>query len=268
MSGSRSIYASQSLHIDYFWSDANSREKIGFAFSDRGHRVLVGNTSTGNFLLSNGYDVIAFKSSADDWFQETPIEIFAIIDALCREKGYRSRISVANSMGSYGAIAFSKLLKLDIVVAYGPRFSALRSFHRRHVVDPPLELRYLVSDETIAKSCKFALVYDRLDHDRFHVHALKEIIPPENVEELILLHSGHGAITFLHEVGRLKETTLSLLHGRRPNARELRADAPLGPISHDPVRAAGEAEKIQGPRRPRPFLQPTPAAEKSGSHRA
>lgn len=224
MLGSNKIYASDSLHIDYFWNEENKLQKLAFVFSDRGNRVLVGNASGGNFLLSNGFDVIAFKSSADDWFQETPVDIFAAIDALCAQKGYGSRVSMANSMGAYAAIAFSRLLKLDVVVAYSPQYSVLRSFDRRFEADPAIDWRYVISGETIAETCRFVIVYDQLDFDRFHVRELKAIIPAESFEELILPYAGHGVTTYLHEIGRLKDTTLSLLQHRRPSMRELRVD--------------------------------------------
>jgi hypothetical protein len=224
MLGSSNIYASDSLRIDYFWNDANGRGKLAFVFSGRGNRILGGNSFGGDFLLANGFDVVAFKSSEDDWFQKTPADIFVTIDALCAQKGYRSRVSMANSMGAYAAIAFSRLLKLDAVVAYSPQYSVLPSFDRRFEADPAIDWRYVISCETIAETCRFVIVYDKLDIDRFHVRALKAIIPAENFEELILPYTGHGVTTYLHEIGRLKDTTLSLLQGRRPSLRELRAE--------------------------------------------
>ncbi|MBY6240837.1 hypothetical protein [Methylosinus sp. Sm6] len=224
MLGCSNIYASTSLRIDYFWNDENERRKLAFVFSGRGNRILGGNSFGGDFLLLEGYDVIAFKSSADDWFQETPFDIFARIDALCVEKGYESRVSMGNSMGAYAAIAFSKLLKLDIVVAYSPQYSVAPSFDARFRADPAIGWRYVIAADSLARSCKFVIVYDDRDPDRLHAQALKAIMPPQNFEELILPYCGHGATLYLHEIGRLKETTLRLLRGERPSVRELRRE--------------------------------------------
>ena len=224
MLGCSTLYASNSLHIDYFWNDENERRKLAFVFSGRGNRILGGNSFGGDFLLLNGYDVIAFKSSADDWFQETPFDIFATIDALCARNGYKSRVSMGSSMGAYAAIAFSKLLKLDVVIAYSPQYSVAPSFDPRFRADPAIGWRYVITAEAVGGSCKFVVAYDNRDPDRLHARELKAIIPPHNFEELILPYCGHGATLYLHEIGRLKETTLRLLRGDRPSVQELRRE--------------------------------------------
>lgn len=101
------------------------------------NRHLDGNRDGGDLLVKNGFDVVNFKISNDDWFQSIPEKMFdAIQNFSC---AYKYKVGYGTSMGGYGVIAFSKMLKLDTALVFSPQFCIDKPFDTRWRCSIPLD---------------------------------------------------------------------------------------------------------------------------------
>ena len=225
---SRVIYKNETCCIEYFYSALNIQKQIACVFSAGGNKSLDGNNFGGDYLLKNSYDVIAVKVINDDWFQSIPLDVLDEINLLIDSNGYIKRIGTGNSMGGYAAIAFSKLLKLDVVVAYSPQYRIDQKFDKRWSdIALRIQWNYRINKDTISDTCQFFIIYDDKNLDGAHFLKLKELIPPINLQSLRISFCGHCAAVFLNETGYLKEITLSILSSGKLKDMNLRINKSL-----------------------------------------
>lgn len=220
----RLIYKSETVAIAYH-KHLNQRDsQVAFAFSGFGNRRLFGEGLGRDFLIDNGFDVISFISTKDDWFQRVPQSIFPLLDKLCLDHGYRRRVAMGSSMGGYAAICFSRLLRCDVVLAYSPQYSVADGSDQRFGSSiNTIDWKYPISPESISDVCQYKLVYDDKDIDRRHAERIRGLIKRENFESVIFKHTGHDTIVFLSEIQLLKHVSLCLLNGARPDFKEIRS---------------------------------------------
>ena len=212
------------MRIEYFYKAEHT--KICFIFSNAAIKSFEENSSGGSFLLQEGFDVINFKNMRLDWYQYLPEQFFKNIDHIIFKKHYSSRVAMGHSMGAYAALCFSRRFNFDICLAYSPQanhtqFEDFRFIAEARKVD---HWRYLISKETVSTRAKYFLVYDNQDLDQIHAEKLKEILPGSHLSEIILPHASHETTTYLKEIGRLKELTLSILTGEKAPISNMRRD--------------------------------------------
>ena len=212
----RILYENDHCCIEHFYAHEKPSNTVACVFSSGGNRRLEGNHFGGNFLIKNGFDVIAFKITNDDWFQSIPSHVFDLIDRLIKANGYVRRVGMGASMGAYGAIAFSKLLHLDTVLAYSPQFRIDQDFDRRWQ-DYALKIQwqYPITKATISKSCDFFIFYDDKNLDGEQFRLLQSVIEPQRLYSKSISHSGHCSSIYFHETGYLKEVTQQILESGR-----------------------------------------------------
>ena len=205
MKNSIVLYVDDSQKIEYFFDAAVSNTALAFVFGPSMNRVLEGNGHGGEVFLENAFDVIAFKTISDDWFQNIPDQIFATIDEFVMQKGYEFKVGYGSSMGGYAGIVFSKKLNLDKVVAFSPQYSIDESFDRRwENSSQQIEFVHRITGHTVSQECKFLILYDPSDLDRLHVEKIQKIIPSGNIQLVRMAYAGHPVTPYLSEIGDIK----------------------------------------------------------------
>ncbi|MGA8599864.1 MAG: hypothetical protein WB663_00485 [Beijerinckiaceae bacterium] len=76
---SEALYRSDTLWIEYYYTPERQNKRLAFVFSSLGSKILNQNINGGDYLIENGFDVINFNSSRNDWFQSVPADVFAAI---------------------------------------------------------------------------------------------------------------------------------------------------------------------------------------------
>ena len=220
----RILFGTDRIRIEFFAAEAPNGG-IACVFVPGDTRSLEGNQHGGHFMVENGFDVVSFKTLADDWYQSVPESALRDIAAFFDEAGYKHRIAFGASMGGYAAMAFSKWLGLTVALGYSPQFTAKDGYDKRYAPHVKgLKWRYEINPEAISPSCDYFFVYDHKDFDRFHMARYRQIIAPGRYHELTLAYAGHPTTQFLHDLGLLKTVTLSVANDRAFPSGDLRAE--------------------------------------------
>jgi len=209
---SQILVSSETMRVDYFCHDNPIKENLAYTFSHYQSYDLNGNNNGGAVFYKNGYDVIAFKVSNDDWFQSVPPSVFDQIRNICTLKKYKKKIAYGGSMGGFGSIAFSKLLDCNISVAFCPQYSIDEAFDQRYAKQAKnIEFVYRISGESISKSCKYFIFYDNeYVPDKLQVEKLLEVIPIENTKLVTLPLCGHDPMGYLRDICLLKDVAIKI----------------------------------------------------------
>ena len=126
----KSLFKTDDIAIDFFsWAD-NPHKNIALTFTPfgmDGEVSLSGVGYGGELLLRNGFDVVAFKSARNLWYQNLLPETIAEVENFISSHSsqYTKRVGYGSSMGGYAVIQFSRDLKLDVVLALSPQFPVL-----------------------------------------------------------------------------------------------------------------------------------------------
>jgi len=211
------IFRSDEMAIDFFTFGNTPSENIAITFTPFGvdgavslHGVGYG----GELLLRNGFDVIAFKSSKNLWYQNVSHEMITAVDKFidAHQISYAKRVGYGSSMGGYAAIQFSKSLGLDIVLALSPQFEIDKSYDQRWQTAASLiEFHHRIDAKTISTECKYFVAYDPGTIDVRHIEKLRELIDPKSLVEIPTPFSGHPVGHFLAETGLIQKFALSIL---------------------------------------------------------
>lgn len=126
---------------------------------------------------------------------------------------YERRVSYGSSMGAYGALMFSGLIRSDIVIALSPQYS----------IDPAkaaFDKTWLHIRRTLAFCCddltefpspaKTYVLYDPAHIDGTHAAAIAR---EREVKLLPVPGANHPATEFLHQIGMLKQVVTGLISG-------------------------------------------------------
>lgn len=211
------IFRSADLAIDFFsWRDGlNQAVAITFTpFGIAGAVSLDGAGFGGELLLRNDFDIVAFKSTKNVWYQNITPEIISAVENFIAKRAarYTKRVGYGSSMGGYAAIQFSRSLKLDTVLAISPQFEIDKPYDLRwRAAAKLIDFKYRIGADTVAHNCKYFVAYDPGTEDLYHVEKLRELIPPERLVEIATPFSGHPAGHYLAETGLIKDLTLSVL---------------------------------------------------------
>ncbi len=208
----RVLYRTETCCIELFFKPNNLNSELACIFSAGANRNLEGNGHGGEVLINEGFDVLLFKINNDDWFQQLPPSIWEHLEKSLAKNFYIRRVGTGTSMGGYAAIAFSKLLNLETVLAYSPQYRIDSNFDQRWAeFSKGIIWRYRITLDSINRNCKYLIVFDPLGPDGLQVNYLKEIIPSLNLTLWSIPFSGHCALRFLHELNQLKLVTVQAL---------------------------------------------------------
>jgi hypothetical protein len=216
----KNIFRSDDLSIDFFSLGDSPHKSIAFTFtaftpSTKADKdALVGVGFGGELLLRNGFDVVAFKSAKNLWYQnilaETLVEIESFISA--SSITYIKRVSYGSSMGAYAAIQFSRALKIDIVLALSPQFEIDQPYDQRwQSLAQQIEFQHRIDSNAISDNCKYFVAYDPKNEDTLHIQKLRAQINERHLIEIRTPYSGHPSTTYLFETGLIQDIALSVL---------------------------------------------------------
>ncbi len=242
------------------------------------------------YLLDRGYDVVAFKSVRNDWFQGLPKT--ALHQAAALGRGYRERGTYGSSMGGYAAIAFADMLGADRVIALSPQFS----------ITDDTDLRWWTQSQAISgwpyriedgscRRCEVQLIYDPLEpEDVYQIGCITAALASLRIEHVQVPLSSHPTTHFLVQTGQIarfmekvlnRETDLvaeyrwSRLRNCRAYLRSLMGHAArnnratlhaltfrrLSEVApHDPALRRGKGAQVVPMPEPKPTPEPTPEA--------
>ncbi|MDB5687917.1 MAG: hypothetical protein JWR77_2506 [Rhizorhabdus sp.] len=192
------------LRIEHFRSKVRS-ETVAFTFTDRERRDLADNGFGTTFLLNNGIDVVAIKSSRPLWYENLLASDCAEIERWLSwsELPYRRRVGYGSSMGGYAAARMAVALRFDRVVALSPLFDIKNDWEPRWRDDREAmsadESMFTVPDEStkaapadqISDHCDYMMIFDPLSQDFEHIRRFLQIIPEDRLKLLPLFYSGH-----------------------------------------------------------------------------
>ena len=209
------IFKSEDYQID-FYRCALATKCVAFTFSEFSSRTLSGSGFAAKFILENGFDLIAIKSRTDNWYQDLPREalkaINTYLDTLVCLHTWRA--GYGSSMGAYGAIAYSKELRLDVVMALSPQVDITKPWDIRWASDGKrIGIMRPIDATTISKTCKYVVAYDPIDTDRRHYELLKSVIAEDRIVPIKVILSGHPSGYFLSASNILKRISLAALTG-------------------------------------------------------
>lgn len=164
-----------------------------------------------NFLLREGFDVVAIKSITDSWFQDVPPEAVQLAAEL--SSTYQYVVNYGSSMGGFAAFAFANIFGARHIIALSPQFSIRDSFDKRWAEQAKAvsAWNFEISEQS-CRGCQATVIYDdRLKLDFLQVQKLVSEIPSCEVKELRVPFSGHPSSQFLKDVGLLADVIRSLL---------------------------------------------------------
>lgn len=165
------------------------------------------------FATRRGYDVVAFKCRDDSWFQRIEPDV---LHAVARRSADHSFVATyGSSMGGFAAIAFSGILRADLVIAISPQYAIDLPFDRRWAAQAAAigPFRHTITPET-AHGGRLVLIYD--DHDAADLAQVEKIRQETNfatLTDLVVPFSGHPAGHFLAQTGQISRVIGALLDG-------------------------------------------------------
>jgi tetratricopeptide (TPR) repeat protein len=208
------ILAVDRLKIDFFPAEQPTRRLL-FTFTELTNRHLDGKGYAGEFAVAHGFDLIAIKTSADDWYQSLSNEAFNVVeDFLTSVPQYELRATYGSSMGGYAAIVFANDLKADIAFALSPQFDITQEWDKRwSSYAKNLSPLRTVTPETVRQQCKYCIAYDPTDNDRLHFKKFEEIIPATLLQSIKVPGAGHPVGYFLQAANATKDLAQAIFNG-------------------------------------------------------
>ncbi len=209
------VHQSEFYRIDFFRS-ASSGDRLAFTFTEFGAKTFAGSGYGGKFLLDSGFDVIAVKSSVDNWYQDLPDTAFEQIERFIAGSGtrYTWRAAYGSSMGAYAAIGFSRNLSLDAVAAVSPQADITQPWDTRWAAPARRIGSMRVLDASSwQQGCRYVVMFDPWNVDARHYALLEAAFPPGCLLPVRVRFAGHPAGFYLSEIGCLKPIALAALTG-------------------------------------------------------
>jgi hypothetical protein len=204
-----------------------------------------------NFFVSLGYDVLCFKITENEWYQNASVEDMTNLTEKYL-KHYSSRVGYGSSMGAYAALYFAKALELHKVIACSPQFSidsSSVSFELRWIEEAaslPFNHTPMTGDDDI----EVIMLYDPFNElDKQHVNLIRQEFPTG--QDIKLPFSGHPSITALAECEMLRHSLECLLDGKdidlhrtRRAIREMSKEYANNILRHGSFRRANKSVRL------------------------
>ncbi len=162
-----------------------------------------------NWLLTQGFDVIAFKCIDSSWFQRLDPTVLAAVRQI--GQAYDEVVLYGSSMGGFAAIAFAQALGATRSVALSPQFDITQDFDRRWATEAArIEWRYRIAPETAARVPTHIVYDDRMPEERAQVDRLRAALPGATTFVMTLPYAGHPVTTYLQQSQELGPLFLKL----------------------------------------------------------
>ena len=204
-----------------------------------------------NFFISLGYDVLCFKITENEWYQNASIEDMTHLAEKYLQH-YSSRVGYGSSMGAYAALYFAKALQLHKVIACSPQFSIVSG-------SVPFELRWLEEAASLSfnhtpmtgdDGIEVIMVYDPFNElDKQHVNLIRQEF--STGQDIKLPFSGHPSISALAECEMLRHSLECLLEGKdidlhrtRRAIREMSKEYANNILQHGSFRRANKSVRL------------------------
>ena len=161
------------------------------------------------WLLSQGFDVIAFKCTDDSWFQRLDPQVFE--DVARATRGYDDVVLFGSSMGGFAAIAFAGVLGASRVVALSPQYDITQGYDTRWAAEAArVDWRYRIAPGTAAQVPTHILYDDRMPEERAQVDRILAVLPTETTFLLAIPYAGHPVTSYLLQSQELGPLSLRL----------------------------------------------------------
>ena len=221
----QSVFANDRAFVDFYPNPSGSADKLVFTFSPL-DRIGAERNARGfavQFLLKNGYDVVAFTTGRALWYQDFSTDAIDAVASFVAALGPRHRVRAGYgmSMGATAAIAFSRRLKLDRVIAFSPQFTVNAPWDPRWAPLAEPDLKFSISPDQISDKAEFFFVYDAFDVcDALQVEEFRKVIAPNRLRRLTIDHTGHMTGFCLQQARVLGPLVLTVLdEGVFPDTR-------------------------------------------------
>ena len=185
---------------------------FGFAMANKKEEDFFFGVS---FLEKKRIDYIAIDSFDNLWWQSS--EIFACIEEIYKRgilKMYREIICYGSSMGGYGALLFSHILRATSVVALSPQYTIDNSKIKYDLrfSNYAKQINFFLDDlpQYYSKTARKLVFFDPHDIDGQHAARMQGI---PNVELVKMPFAGHSVTAFMQEVGILSKVIESVIGG-------------------------------------------------------
>ncbi|MDQ1079564.1 tetratricopeptide repeat protein [Pseudoroseomonas cervicalis] len=225
------LYGSDHFRVRAVTGSASDRVVVTFAPWQSRQR-LDGEAFGEEYLRRIGVDAIHITCAQNEWYQNPDMQaVVGAVDGALQGR-YARRIGYGSSMGAFAALAFSRALRLDDVIAISPQFSLLREvvpFETRWEQEAAALRWHFPMAEGLSPQARLVVIYDPLHPDARHVELLRACRP---LTEMKLPFSGHPSGNFLQQTGLISPLVRALvLEGADPAAfraavRERRGRSP------------------------------------------
>lgn len=210
------VHAAPQLQIDLLLCDGDvaTPRPLACTFTASLNRRLDGPGFGGDLLTRAGWHVLAFKSTADDWFQSIDEAALAAVDAALAPLALTLtlRASYGSSMGGHAAIVFARRLGCTRVLALSPQFCIDDPADRRWAARAAsIRWRWRITPDSLPAGAQCIVVHDNRSVDAWHVRQLQTTLGIDRVVPLPVRHAGHPVSHALTEAGLIRQLALDVL---------------------------------------------------------
>jgi FkbH-like protein len=202
------------IRIDHF-RGATKNDALVFIFGEYGGRLLAGSDAVMQFLLKNGFDVVAIKTNRDIGQENFVGRELAEVERWLSwtTRPYQRRVGYGSEKGAFAAMRFSRTLKLERVLALSPQFGS----------PMPVEDRLEGVRSHLSDDCRYLVVFDPCTVEDEPVLRFLSMVRAERLRILPLPHSGHPVGPHLIELKALGPLLFNALsEGRLPAIAAMR----------------------------------------------
>ena len=176
----------------------NSKELI-FSFGDLITRAKGLTINAEKSLAKYEYNVIGVMPKIKSWFPAASMQaVMSAVQPILDQ--FETVVGYGGSMGGYAAIKYSKLLKMNRVIAFVPQYSIdpqeIEDRRYTEFFDESLHQDMHITTQDVCAGSEYIVVYDPYyANDREHYLKIKHILP--QLHTLHLPFTGHEALSVL-----------------------------------------------------------------------
>ena len=220
--GTRAFHTA-SMRADLFRAREDARaDWVVVSFTERCNRDLDGPGFGTEFLLREGFDVLAVRNAVDDWYMSIGDGEIAALNGILQP--YERRGSYGSSMGAFAAIRFAKALGVQRSVAISPVLDIGQDWDTRYEVDRAIAARagpwspgQMIIPDHISPDTTYHVALDPFcGEDARHARNLAEVAPRRSIVRVPL--GGHPVGPTMRDAGVLaKFVRNAILHNDTAN---------------------------------------------------
>lgn len=209
----RMIFQSATYRVEHHAADVHRKARsVVCTFTPYGFRDLDKPGFGVAFLQKLGFDVIAFKSARDRWFQDMPDEILPKVRSECLAGRYDTIMTYGSSMGGFAALACADALGAQRVIAMSPQFTIKEAYDTRWAANAKgLKWNRPIDTAAVGNADVHVVYDDRSPLEMSHITRLQAIVPSGRLHEIRLPFSGHPSLAYLRQVGSVSSFVRQLL---------------------------------------------------------